>query len=69
MDISTLIEQYNSGQTYIEDVLVDHSFDGTSVHLTFCGAYGQELCDDTISHNEYLALKDKPIGAHFTTDF
>jgi hypothetical protein len=69
MDINTLITQYNNGTTYVEDVLVDHNIDGTSVHLTFCGAYGQELCDVTISHAEYTCLKDEPIGAHFVTDF
>ena len=69
MDINTLIEQYNNGTTYVEDVLVDHSLDGTSVHLTFCGAYGQELLDQTISQAEFDCLQNEPIGAHFTTDY
>lgn len=42
----------------IEDVLVESSLDGTSHHVTLCGPYGIELCDETISDSELRQLKD-----------
>ena len=59
MDFNTAITEYKQGNIVIEDVIIDHSFDGTSAHVTLCGPYGLELADLTISDAEVTALKDE----------
>ncbi len=51
-------EHMLDSSAHIEDVLVKHSFDGTSCHVTLCGFYGQELATEEISDAELTALED-----------
>lgn len=58
MDFNTCISEYVKGNVIIEDVIIDHSFDGTNAHVTLCGPYGLELADLTIADVELDSLKD-----------
>ena len=69
MDFNTCVSEYIKGNVVIEDVLLDHSFDGTSVHVTLCGPYGLELSDMTIADCELDALKSDLKDCNFMTDF
>lgn len=68
MDINTLITQYQNNEIVIEDVVLDYDMDGTSVHVTLCGPYGLELCDETIAHNEIDSLKETLKDVNFITE-
>jgi len=67
MDFNTCISEYIKGNVIIEDVLLDHSFDGTTVHVTLCGPYGVEIIDETIADNELESLKNDLSDCHFET--
>ena len=54
----TISGYLKSGIPVIEDVIIDHSHDGTSATVTLCGPYGWELVTETIADAELQSLKN-----------
>lgn len=64
----TITGYINDGVPVIEDVLLDHSLDGTSVTVTLCGPFGWELVTETIADAELDALKSDLKDCNFIND-
>jgi len=69
MDFNTIVTNHVKKEPpFIEDVLLDYSFDGTSCHVTLCGEYGKALADLTISIAELDCLMETVSGVNYITD-